>query len=145
MIVYSRSGLVTMKTSLRIRSAGLFSTYLLDNQLCSNAQKLCCWENVFSNHLLPRYVSIPAHSISSPLYLCELEVLSPVADHIALDQCGDGAGELEDVTVYSNTCMVLQAKQKMNFSHGLEFCQKKRMAVLHNMTVEDALAYDFVK
>ena len=90
-------------------------------------------------------MSISAHSISSPLYLCEVEVLSPVTDHIDLAQCGDEAGQLEDVTVYSNTCMVLQAKQKMNFSHGLEFCQKKRMAVLHNMTVEDALAYDFVK
>ena len=68
-----------------------------------------------------------------------------MADHIALDQCGDGAGELEDVTVYSNTCMVLQAKQKMNFSHGLEFCQKKGMALLHKNTAEDALAYQFVK
>ena len=90
-------------------------------------------------------MSISAHSISSPLYLCEVEVLSPVADHIALDQCRDGAGELEDVTVYSNTCMVLQAKQKMNFSQGLEFCQKKGMAILHNKTAGDALAYQFVK
>ena len=90
-------------------------------------------------------MSISAPGISSPLYLCEVEVLSPVTDHIDLAQCGDEAGQLEDVTVYSNTCMVLQAKQKMNFSQGLEFFQKKGMALLHNKTVEDALAYEFVK
>ena len=58
-IIYFRSGLEIMKTSVRIRSAGLFSTYMLDNQLCSNALKLwrggqyCCWENVFYDYLSP--------------------------------------------------------------------------------------------
>ena len=90
-------------------------------------------------------MSISAHSLSSPLYLCEVEVMSPAADHVALAQCGEGAGQEDGATVYRNTCMLLQAEHKMNFSEGLEFCQKKGMVLLHNQTELDAPAYEFVK
>ena len=90
-------------------------------------------------------MSISAHSLSSPLHLCEVEVLSPVADHVDLTQCGEEVGLYEGATVYQNTCMILQANQKMNFSDGLSFCQKRGMVLLHNQTENDSLAYEFVK
>ena len=92
-----------------------------------------------------RFVSISASSIKSPLYLCEVEVLSPLVEHVALAQCGDGAGQDQGVIVYSNTCLVVQAKQKMDFIEGQQFCREKGMVLLHNETQADSLAYEFVK
>ena len=87
---------------------------------------------------------ISSHSLRSPLYLCEVEVLSPLGDQVALQQCGDHAVQ-EGAIVYSNTCLVVQVDNKMNYMEGKEFCARKGMFLLHNETQSDYESYEFIR
>ena len=91
-----------------------------------------------------RFVTISSHSMISPLHLCEVEVLTPLAAQVALAQCGEAAVQGGGV-VYHNSCLVLQAQNKMNYQKGQEFCAEKGMLLLHNHTQADYESYEFVK
>ena len=91
-------------------------------------------------------MSISAHSLSSPLYLCEVEVLTPVAGQVDIHQCKRNLVSGDGVIVYNNMCVFLNIEgRKMTFKEGSKFCQEKGFSLLNKQTEKDAAVYDFVK
>ena len=89
-------------------------------------------------------MSISAYNLPSPLYLCEVEVLSPATTKIALAQCG--ASVEKGVMVFNNMCLFINEEGKeMTFNEGTNFCKYKGMGLLHKQTENIVPVYKFVK
>ena len=87
-------------------------------------------------------MSISAHYIPSPLYLCEVEVLSPAVSQIAQSQCG----EEEGIMVFNNMCLFINKEGKMmTFNEGENYCSEKGLGLPHQQSEEDATVYEYVK
>ena len=71
-------------------------------------------------------------------------MLSPLANHVALSQCGED-GVRKEAMVYSNTCLVVRGEKKKNYKEGKEFCANKGMVILRNETQADFESYEFIK
>ena len=94
------------------------------------------------NHIASRYVSISGHYIPSPLYLCEVEVLSPAVSQIAQSQCG----EEEGILVFNNMCLFINKEGKMMpFNEAENYCREKELSLPHQQLEEDAAVYKYVK
>lgn len=98
-------------------------------------------------NILSRYVSISVHSIPSPIYLCEVEILSPVAEQIALAQCGaEEEADMVGIKVINNMCVFIdKERNKVTFKEAENICKKKGMRLLNKETGKDAAVYEFVK
>ena len=84
------------------------------------------------------------YNLPSPLYLCEVEVLSPGAAQIALAQCG--ASVEKGLMVFNNMCLFINEEGKeMTFNEGKNFCEEKGMGLLHKKTENIVPVYEFVK
>ena len=89
-------------------------------------------------------MSISAYNLPSPLYLCEVEVLSPAAAQIALAHCG--ASVEKGIMVFNNMCLFINEEGKeMTFNEGKNFCEEKGMGLLHKKTENVVPVYKFVK
>ena len=94
------------------------------------------------NHIASRYVSISGHYIPSPLYLCEVEVLSPAVSQIAQSQCG----EEEGILVFNNMCLFISKEgEMMTFTEAENYCREKKLSLPHQQLEEDVTVYKYVK
>ena len=94
---------------------------------------------------LSRYVSLSVYSPSSPLYLCEISVLSEAGEVVSPTQCTQQREESRLTQVHANTCLVIQDTDKMNFLSSLKMCHDYNMSLIHNSSTKGGLTYNFVR
>ena len=86
------------------------------------------------------------HSIPSPIYLCEVEILSPTAEQIDLVQCGAEEDDMVGIQVINNMCVFIgKERNKVTFKEAENICEKKGMRLLNKETEKEAAVYEFVK